>query len=162
MFAKLEPLQDHGDVHHSQVAGRQLLVASGDPSEAINRPLNDRSLPVSLSVIVASSHLVRSIRNNRLNLPVEEPVSQDTAAVALVPGDRRRSHTLRHALKEQDGLRAFMLLPLGYLTEDRLATALGREVQLASPSAARRRQPARSSGSTSSMPATMSAIDHWR
>ena len=139
MFAKLEPLQDHGDGDHGQVTGRQLFVAGGDPSEAleaIDRPLNDRSLTGALSVIVAGSHLVRSVRNNCFNLPVEQPVPQDTAAVALVPGDRLRPQTLRHALKEQDGLGAFMPLPLGDLTEERLTTALGHEVPLASPATA--------------------------
>jgi len=53
VFANLEPLQDHGDGHHREVAGGQFVVPDGDeaePLEAFDGALAGDDGPIRLVV----------------------------------------------------------------------------------------------------------------
>src|SRR5699024_267322 len=74
--------------------------------------------------------------NDRVDLPLCQPVPQVVRAVALVTRDGIGPHPLQALLQQRDGLRALVALPRRQGTDDRLAAALGHQVQLAAPAPA--------------------------
>ncbi len=100
-----------------------------------DRPMDDGVLPVERAVVLPRPGLVRPIRDDRLDVPVPQPVARLRTARALVVRERVWSHPVGHTLQERDRLEAFVPLALRHC-HDGLAVARGGQVQRASPAAA--------------------------
>jgi hypothetical protein len=103
-----EPIQDHGDGDHRQVAARQLVIPGRDAPEAleaVDRLLDLGAFPVLVPVLVIRWHLVVALGDDRFDLPFGQPVSQVITAAAIVAGDGIRPHPVHTPLQQRNGLR---------------------------------------------------------
>lgn len=135
MFANSQPLQDAGDRDHSEVAAGELVIPGGDSPVALEA-IDHRALTVGLAIVGMVAHFVVAIGDHRLDLARLKLVAEGTAAVALVLSDRAGPNPVQTLSEHGNRLRTLVSLPSGEGDHDRLAGALGDEMEFASPSAA--------------------------
>ena len=134
MCAKSDPFQNHRDRQHRQIAAGQLFVAGRNPPiplEAIDRALDHRSLPVRVLVVRMIAHLVRAIRDDRVNVVGLEPLPELAGAVAFVAGDGVGPQPVPCLLQQRNRLWTLMALARGDRGDDRLAGPLRDQVDFA-------------------------------
>jgi len=142
----LQPEHDGADMEHSKVVLDAFLVSGGDAAklfEAVDQALHSVARPIGLAVEAGSATLVALAGDHRTDAAPTQVVPRGLARKGLVGGQAPRPQPRAAALaadragiEQSRKLRAVVPLAAAQLEGDRLAIALGANVDLGREAAA--------------------------